>query len=113
MSTPPLIALVLAIAALGAVPVAAQQAEAIVSRDSSGGVTVRATHRPDGTRGDGKLDEEIYLATPPISDFLQQEPDEGRPATERTEAWVFFDDRHVYVAARCWDTRPDRRVANE
>ncbi len=68
---------------------------------------------PDGIRVDGRLDEEIYPTTPPISDFVQQEPDEGQPATEQTEAWVFFDDDHVYVAARCWDTQPDRRVANE
>ena len=26
---------------------------------------------------------------------------------------MFFDDKNVYVAARCWDSRPDRRVANE
>jgi len=92
---------------------AAQSREAVVSRDGSGGVTVRAVHLPGGLRVDGRLDEEIYLAVEPIGDFVQQEPDEGRPATERTEAWVFFDDRNIYVAARCWDSRPDRRVANE
>src|SRR5262245_51573417 len=115
MSLPRLAAALLAIAALGAVPraSAAQQGEATVSRDGSGGVTVRAIHVPDGIRIDGRLDEEIYLTTPPISDFVQQEPDEGRLATESTDAWVFFDDNHVYVAARCWDSRPDRRVANE
>jgi hypothetical protein len=26
---------------------------------------------------------------------------------------VFFDDNNIYVSARCWDTRPDRMVANE
>src|SRR5262245_37883700 len=87
--------------------------EATVSRDGNGGATVRAIHVPGGIRIDGRLDEEIYVTVPPITDFLQQEPDEGRLATERTEAWVFFDDRNVYVAARCWDSRPDRRVANE
>jgi hypothetical protein len=101
-------------AAFWTVPAAAaQQAAAVVSRDGSGSVVVRAVHLPDGIRVDGRLDEEIYVAVQPIGDFVQQEPDEGRPATERTEAWVFFDDSHVYVAARCWDTRPDRRVANE
>ena len=115
MSSPPLAAALLAMAALGAVPAvsAAQPGDAIVSRDGSGGVTVRAVLVPDGIRVDGKLDEEIYLTTQPIGDFVQQEPDEGRLATERTDAWVFFDDNHVYVAARCWESRPDRRVANE
>ena len=26
------------------------------------------------------------------------EPTAGAPATERTEAWVFFDDTHLYIA---------------
>ncbi len=64
-------------------------------------------------RIDGRLDESIYTATEAIEGFVQQEPDEGKPATERTEAWVLFDDDHVYVAARCWETQPARRVANE
>jgi hypothetical protein len=73
--------------------------------------TVRAVR---GTvRVDGRLDEAVYGATAAIEAFVQQEPDEGRPATERTEAWVFFDDDTIYVAARCWESRPERRVANE
>jgi hypothetical protein len=27
--------------------------------------------------------------------------------------WVFFDDEHLYVAARCFDSEPDRITANE
>jgi hypothetical protein len=38
---------------------------------------------------------------PAISDFVQQEPNEGEPATEITELWVFFDDTSLYVSARC------------
>src|SRR5688500_20154680 len=34
-------------------------------------------------------------------------------ASERTEAWVFFDDQNLYVAVRCWDSEPGRQVANE
>src|SRR5260221_7371428 len=84
-----------------------------VSRDADGHITVRAVRTASALRIDGKLDEEIYAATEPIGGFVQQEPDEGRPATERTEAWVFFDDDNIYVSARCWDTHPERRVANE
>src|SRR4029079_13497542 len=45
--------------------------------------------------------------------FLQQEPNEGEPVTEKTEAWLFYDDRNIYVAARCEDSQPARQVANE
>ncbi len=27
--------------------------------------------------------------------------------------WLFFDDRNIYVSARCWDSQPDRQIANE
>ena len=49
----------------------------------------------------------------PIDGFLQQVPQEGAPATEPTEMWVFFDDENIYVAARCLDSQPERIIANE
>ena len=51
---------------------------------------------------------------PAITGFIQQAPDEGAPATERTEAWIFFDAANLYVAARIWDSAPPSEwVANE
>ena len=75
--------------------------------------TVRAYRVDQPIRIDGRLDEEIYKTTPAITGFVQQEPDEFKPATEKTEAWIFFDDDNVYVSARYWETHPERRVANE
>ena len=40
-------------------------------------------------------------------------PNEGAPATERTEAWIFFDEQYIYVAAKLCETHPERRVAND
>jgi Domain of unknown function (DUF5916) len=59
------------------------------------------------------LDENAYSSVPAITGFIQQEPNEGQPTTERTDAWLFFDDENIYVAARCWDSEPDRQIANE
>src|SRR5690349_16761197 len=80
----------------------------VVTVDGSGHITVRAVRVGQPLRVDGSLDEAVYTTTPPISDFIQQEPDEGRPATERTEAWVLFDRDNIYVSARCWDSHPER-----
>ena len=85
----------------------------IFTRDAAGGLTIRATRLPEGLVIDGRLDDPIYATTPSISDFIQQEPDEGEPATEKTEIWVFFDDQNFYVSGRNWDTAPERIVANE
>ena len=86
---------------------------ATVSRSADGGVTIRAVRIVEPLKIDGRLDERYYAEIPAITDFVQQEPQEGDPATEKTEAWVFFDDRNIYVAARCWDSHPEREIANE
>jgi hypothetical protein len=88
------------------------QAPEVVARDAQGRATVRATRLVGLFTLDGGLEEEIYRRVPAIAGFVQQEPREGEPATDATEAWVFFDDRHVYVSLRCWYTDPDRVVAN-
>ena len=85
-----------------------------ISRDTAGRATVRAVRLTEPLRTDGALDEGVYETTAPISGFIQQQPDEGAPATERTEAWVFFDASNVYVSARVWDSAPESQwVANE
>ena len=87
---------------------------AVMNRDADGRTTVRAIRLATGIRLDGVLDEEVYGAVPPITDFLQQVPVEGAPATERTEAWIMFDGENVYVAARVHDSAPESEwVANE
>ena len=78
---------------------------AMITREG-GQATMRAIRLLAGIRVDGQLDEPVYDAVPPVSDFIQQLPDEGAPATERTEAWVMFDDENFYVAGRCWDSAP-------
>jgi hypothetical protein len=62
---------------------------------------------------DGRLDEALYRDVAPISDFIQVEPLEGAPATERTELWIAFDRDRVYVSFRCFESEPTRLVAKE
>ena len=85
-----------------------------LTRDAAGRATVRAVRLTGPWRLDGVLDEAMYEEVTPVSGFIQQLPDAGEPATERTEAWVFYDAQHVYVAARLWDSAPESQwVANE
>ena len=85
----------------------------VVSRDAQGRMTMRAVRLEGPLRLDGLLDELVYQTVTPVTDFVQQEPDEGALATERTEVWVLFTDDVLYVSARCWNSEPDRIVANE
>ena len=85
-----------------------------IMRDADGRATVRATRVTEPLRVDGRLDEAIYEQAQSFSGLVQQFPDEGAPATERTDIWVFFDDENVYVSARLWDTEPEERwIAND
>src|SRR6266550_5760888 len=86
---------------------------AVISRDASGRATIRAVRITTPLRVDGRLDEPLYISVPPISDFVQQEPEEGAPSTEKTEMWLAFDADNLYVAFRCWESEPDQVVANE
>ena len=86
---------------------------ALVDRSAPDEVTVRAVRLDSPLTLDGRLEEAVYGAIAPITDFIQQEPREGQPATEKTEAWILFDDVNLYICARNWDSHPEREVANE
>ncbi len=91
----------------------APRAPEVIARDSEGRTTVRATRLAEPIVLDGKLDDPVYSQVKAITGFIQQEPQDGELATEQTDVWLLFDDRNFYVSARCWDSHPDRMVANE
>src|SRR5688572_26978013 len=91
----------------------ARQASALISRDAAGSATLRAVQLTQPLRIDGRLDEGFYAGVDPISDFIQIEPQEGSPATERTEVWLAFDEDNMYVTFRNFESQPDRVVAKE
>jgi len=56
---------------------------------------------------DGVLEEKVWSRSP-VTGFIQSQPDDGKPASERTEVWVVFDDKALYVAARLHDREGER-----
>ena len=85
----------------------------VAARDDLGRVTLRAVRLDAPLQLDGRLDERVYHDVPPVTGFVQQEPNEGAPAADQTEVWVTFDADTLYVSARCWSRAPERIVANE
>ncbi len=71
---------------------------------------VEAARAPAPVTVDGRLDDEAWASVPPFTDFTQRDPDEGSPATERTELRLLYDDHAIYVGARLHDREPDRVV---
>ena len=68
--------------------------------------TVQAVRAAEPIAVDGRLDEPVWRAAPAAAGFTQNDPDDGKPATETTEVWVAYDDHALYVAAFCHDSDP-------
>jgi hypothetical protein len=53
---------------------------------------------------DGVLDENRYQKAPQVSDFWQYFPKDSIKSQHKTEVWFSYDDKFLYVAARCYTT---------
>ena len=57
-------------------------------------------------RIDGRLVESLWRSAPAMTDFTQRDPNEGKPASERTEVRIVYDDDALYVGARMFSRSP-------
>ncbi len=62
---------------------------------------------------DGVMDDAVWRMARVIDEFVQQEPAEGAPATERTEVSVLYDSENLYLGMRAFDSQPDAIIATE
>lgn len=60
---------------------------------------------------DGRIDDEAWTKAAVYDQFVQQEPNAGEPATERTEVRILQGDRAIYVGIVCFDTNPEGIIA--
>jgi hypothetical protein len=72
--------------------------------------STRAAARAGPIVLDGRLDEAAWSAVPPVTEFTQFDPDEGKPASERTEVRILYDEDALYVGARMFDAAGPRGV---
>ncbi|MFN0159435.1 MAG: DUF5916 domain-containing protein [Bacteroidota bacterium] len=72
---------------------------------------IRAVKIETSPRIDGLLDEQIWQQASPATDFLQRDPSEGQPASERTEVRVLYDDDALYFGFMLFDSEPGNIVA--
>jgi hypothetical protein len=55
---------------------------------------------------DGDLSDRVWQATEPIGDFIQADPVEGQPASERTEVRIIYDENTLYLSVMAYDSEP-------
>ena len=69
--------------------------------------SIRAERLVDAVHVDGHLREKAWQRVG-YSGFWQREPDEGKPASEKTEVWLAYDNEAIYLAARLYDSEPEK-----
>ena len=87
-------------------PEATQEQTADAEYDHDSAVRARAVRARTGIDVDGRFDEPVWADAPPITEFIQEDPAEGEPGTERTEIRVAYDDDAIYIGAMLFDRYP-------
>ena len=63
---------------------------------------------------DGQItDDPAWIGVVPISDFWQVRPNEGRPASQRTEVYVGFTDESLYIGVICFDDEAAEIISSD
>lgn len=72
----------------------------------------RLEHSDDFTF-DGSVTEEFWNRVPVATNFRQQVPDEGAPASEKTEVRIAYDDEYLYMGVILYDSDPSGIKASQ
>ncbi|MFN8058655.1 MAG: DUF5916 domain-containing protein [Vicinamibacterales bacterium] len=96
-------AALLAAACLAAVPVGVSAQAAASQRVITAGRLAEGGAPP---KIDGRVDDEAWMKVTPFSEFTQQDPNEGQPASERTELRLLLDKQNLYVGIIAFDADP-------
>lgn len=59
------------------------------------------------------LYDEIWQGVNPITELVQQMPNYGLPASEKTEVRIAYDSKNIYVSAVCYDSSPSELAVTD
>ncbi|HXG82495.1 MAG TPA: DUF5916 domain-containing protein, partial [Pyrinomonadaceae bacterium] len=59
---------------------------------------------------DGRLDDEVWKSAQVLEDFIQTSPGDNIAASKPTEVMLGYDEKHFYIAFRCFDERDKIRA---
>jgi hypothetical protein len=63
---------------------------------------------------DGRvLDDPAWQAAPVITGFVQEQPEEGQPVSERTEVRIIYTADTLYVGVVCFDRTPEAIIVSD
>lgn len=60
---------------------------------------------------DGRDDDPVWRSSELAANFIQNEPNNGQPASEPTDFKIVHDQRHLYVFIRAHDSQPEKMIS--
>jgi hypothetical protein len=96
--------------AIFAIPAFAAANPVPQQKDTAVAQATRVDHAP---RLDGTLDDPLWQSAAPITEFLQREPYEGQPPTEKTVVRILYTRNEVYFGIVCDESEPAKTTAKE
>ncbi|MCP4654116.1 MAG: carbohydrate binding family 9 domain-containing protein [bacterium] len=84
---------------------------ALPAQEAESDFTIEAQLLSEAPVIDGHMNEKVWEEAALVSELVQIEPDAGAPATERTEVRIGYDERKLYIGARCYQSEPEKIVA--
>ena len=79
-----------------------------ISEDTAKRVCHAERLSADPPKIDGRLNDQCWADSGWTGNFIQQQPNEGQPGTERTEFKILYDNSNLYVGIRAHDSEPDK-----
>ena len=83
-----------------------------VFAENSNRQVLKAKHISTPIKLDGNLNEPVWQLAQPADHFIQKEPNNGSPASEKTEVRILYDKDNLYIGVWCHDSNPDKIIAN-
>ena len=84
-----------------------------ILRDENGKRYITAVRTETPLKVDGLLNDPAWQNARFQGQFTQREPEEGAPASEKTEVGFLYDEKNLYIGVKCFDSEPDKIIARE
>jgi hypothetical protein len=81
-------------------------------QEFTGTKEIRAVRIDQLPRIDGYLSDSVWKEATMVNEFYQREPDPGEPVSEKTEMYLFYNEKTLFIGFRCFDD-PKRITAKE
>jgi len=105
--------LIAAFSSIATSPAISQDVASRATPSTDGSLRLVAGNLVEGLSETNWRDPSVWGGAQVATDFIQSEPIEGNPASERTEVRVGYDEEAIYIGAWLYDSEPSQILVGE